>query len=150
MSLKISGFHKISLSILFMKKDSVTVLCWEGLKIGEARVYLLSKSEVRNIQIMWLLSFLGKGRVYRGSVECLKYMHICIFWFQKVVCEHEIGNIFCACQDPENLNFFAYITKDRETSKHYCHVFSVSRTVSSSRGFSRLVVKWPRCLSWNT
>ncbi|XP_064602362.1 ankyrin repeat and SAM domain-containing protein 1A-like isoform X2 [Liolophura sinensis] len=47
---------------------------------------------------------------------------------KRVVCEHEIGNIFCACQDPENLNFFAYITKDRETSKHYCHVFSVSRT----------------------
>ncbi|XP_046569449.1 ankyrin repeat and SAM domain-containing protein 1A-like isoform X4 [Haliotis rubra] len=44
---------------------------------------------------------------------------------KKVICDHEIANIFCACQDSEHLNFFAYITKDRETQKHYCHVFSV-------------------------
>ncbi|BFZ04856.1 hypothetical protein BsWGS_07897 [Bradybaena similaris] len=44
---------------------------------------------------------------------------------KKVVCDHEIANIFCACQDGEHMNFFAYITKDREASKHYCHVFSV-------------------------
>ncbi|ESO83277.1 hypothetical protein LOTGIDRAFT_82148, partial [Lottia gigantea] len=44
---------------------------------------------------------------------------------KKVICDHEIANIFCACQDAEHLNFFAYITKDRETAKHYCHVFSV-------------------------
>ncbi|KAL8623982.1 hypothetical protein ACOMHN_040608 [Nucella lapillus] len=23
------------------------------------------------------------------------------------------------------MNFFAYVTKDKETSRHYCHVFSV-------------------------
>ncbi|CAG5130279.1 unnamed protein product, partial [Candidula unifasciata] len=44
---------------------------------------------------------------------------------KKVVCDHEIANIFCACQDGEHMNFFAYITKDREVGKHYCHVFSV-------------------------
>ncbi|XP_041365228.1 ankyrin repeat and SAM domain-containing protein 1A-like isoform X2 [Gigantopelta aegis] len=44
---------------------------------------------------------------------------------KRVICDHEIANIFCACQDAEHLNFFAYITKDRETEKHYCHVFSV-------------------------
>ncbi|XP_055901303.1 ankyrin repeat and sterile alpha motif domain-containing protein 1B-like isoform X11 [Biomphalaria glabrata] len=44
---------------------------------------------------------------------------------KKVVCDHEIANIFCACQDGEHLNFFAYITKDRENGKNYCHVFSV-------------------------
>ncbi|XP_050410780.1 ankyrin repeat and SAM domain-containing protein 1A isoform X2 [Patella vulgata] len=44
---------------------------------------------------------------------------------KKVICDHEIANIFCACQDSEHMNFFAYITKDRETAKHYCHVFSV-------------------------
>ncbi|XP_064635654.1 ankyrin repeat and sterile alpha motif domain-containing protein 1B-like isoform X3 [Lineus longissimus] len=44
---------------------------------------------------------------------------------KKVICEHEIGNIFCACQDSDHLNFFAYITKDLATGKHYCHVFSV-------------------------
>ncbi|KAK3580897.1 hypothetical protein CHS0354_008182 [Potamilus streckersoni] len=42
-----------------------------------------------------------------------------------VICDHEIGNIFCACQDVESLNFFAYITRDVETANHYCHVFNV-------------------------
>uniref|UniRef100_A0A2C9K3C4 Ankyrin repeat and sterile alpha motif domain-containing protein 1B n=1 Tax=Biomphalaria glabrata TaxID=6526 RepID=A0A2C9K3C4_BIOGL len=50
---------------------------------------------------------------------------------KKVVCDHEIANIFCACQDGEHLNFFAYITKDRENGKNYCHVFSVRNRVSS-------------------
>ncbi|XP_052239797.1 protein phosphatase 1 regulatory subunit 12A-like isoform X3 [Dreissena polymorpha] len=44
---------------------------------------------------------------------------------KKVICDHEIGNIFCACQDSDNLNFFAYITRDIQTVQHYCHVFSV-------------------------
>ncbi|KAL4224939.1 Ankyrin repeat and sterile alpha motif domain-containing protein 1B [Mactra antiquata] len=44
---------------------------------------------------------------------------------KKVICDHEIGNIFCACQDTDNLNFFAYITRDIQTGQHYCHVFSV-------------------------
>ena len=49
---------------------------------------------------------------------------------QKVICDHEIANIFCACQDGDHMNFFAYVTKDRETSRHYCHVFSVRSRVS--------------------
>ncbi|KAK3778412.1 hypothetical protein RRG08_014039 [Elysia crispata] len=44
---------------------------------------------------------------------------------KKVVCDHEIANIFCACQDGEHMNFFAYITKDKQAGLHYCHVFSV-------------------------
>lgn len=44
---------------------------------------------------------------------------------KKVICDHEIGNIFCACQDAESMNFFAYITRDNQTGKHYCHVFNV-------------------------
>jgi len=44
---------------------------------------------------------------------------------KKVICDHDISNIFCACQDTENLNFFAYITRDIQSSHHYCHVFSV-------------------------
>ncbi|GFR73442.1 ankyrin repeat and sterile alpha motif domain-containing protein 1B, partial [Elysia marginata] len=44
---------------------------------------------------------------------------------KKVVCDHEIANIFCACQDGEHMNFFAYITKDHQAGLHYCHVFSV-------------------------
>ncbi|XP_022254556.1 uncharacterized protein LOC106470250 isoform X3 [Limulus polyphemus] len=39
------------------------------------------------------------------------------------VCEHEIRNIHCACQDAEDLNHFAYITKEHQTNYHYCHVF---------------------------
>uniref|UniRef100_A0A2R5L4L3 Putative cask-interacting adaptor protein caskin n=1 Tax=Ornithodoros turicata TaxID=34597 RepID=A0A2R5L4L3_9ACAR len=40
------------------------------------------------------------------------------------VCEHEIRNIHCACQDSDDLNHFAYITKEHQTNHHYCHVFS--------------------------
>ncbi|XP_076311891.1 ankyrin repeat and sterile alpha motif domain-containing protein 1B-like isoform X2 [Tachypleus tridentatus] len=39
------------------------------------------------------------------------------------VCEHEIQNIHCACQDAEDLTHFAYITKEHQTNFHYCHVF---------------------------
>lgn len=46
-----------------------------------------------------------------------------------LVCEHEIRNIDCACQDADDLNHFAYITKDHHTSSHYSHVFSVSSMV---------------------
>ncbi|KAM3934400.1 ankyrin repeat and SAM domain-containing protein 1A isoform 2-T2 [Leptodactylus fuscus] len=42
---------------------------------------------------------------------------------QNVIAEHEIRNISCAAQDPEDLCTFAYITKDLQTSHHYCHVF---------------------------
>ncbi|KAG7266827.1 hypothetical protein CRUP_026245, partial [Coryphaenoides rupestris] len=41
-----------------------------------------------------------------------------------IIAEHEIRNISCAAQDPEDLCTFAYITKDLQTSHHYCHVFS--------------------------
>lgn len=47
-----------------------------------------------------------------------------------LVCEHEIRNIDCACQDADDLNHFAYITKDHLTSSHYSHVFSVASMVS--------------------
>ncbi|KAH0618813.1 hypothetical protein JD844_018300 [Phrynosoma platyrhinos] len=43
---------------------------------------------------------------------------------RNVIAEHEIRNISCAAQDPEDLCTFAYITKDLQTSHHYCHVFS--------------------------
>uniref|UniRef100_A0A3Q1JBU0 Ankyrin repeat and sterile alpha motif domain containing 1A n=1 Tax=Anabas testudineus TaxID=64144 RepID=A0A3Q1JBU0_ANATE len=44
--------------------------------------------------------------------------------FKNIIAEHEIRNISCAAQDPEDLCTFAYITKDLQTSHHYCHVFS--------------------------
>uniref|UniRef100_A0A8D3C2G9 Ankyrin repeat and sterile alpha motif domain containing 1A n=1 Tax=Scophthalmus maximus TaxID=52904 RepID=A0A8D3C2G9_SCOMX len=43
---------------------------------------------------------------------------------KNIIAEHEIRNISCAAQDPEDLCTFAYITKDLQTSHHYCHVFS--------------------------
>eukprot|EP00069_Balaena_mysticetus_P017647 bmy_10965T0 len=47
---------------------------------------------------------------------------------KNVIAEHEIRNISCAAQDPEDLCTFAYITKDLQTSHHYCHVFSTNLT----------------------
>lgn len=47
-----------------------------------------------------------------------------LFSVQNIIAEHEIRNISCAAQDPEDLCTFAYITKDLQTSHHYCHVFS--------------------------
>ncbi|XP_074599413.1 uncharacterized protein LOC141853822 isoform X2 [Brevipalpus obovatus] len=41
----------------------------------------------------------------------------------KLVCEHEIRNIHCACQDIDDFKYFAYITKEHETTNHFCHVF---------------------------
>lgn len=50
---------------------------------------------------------------------------------QGTICEHEIRNINCACQDAEDLSHFAYITKDSENNTHYCHVFNVDSMVSA-------------------
>ncbi|XP_011299821.1 ankyrin repeat and SAM domain-containing protein 1A isoform X3 [Fopius arisanus] len=41
------------------------------------------------------------------------------------ICDHEIRNIHCACQDADDLTHFAYITKDHASRTHFCHVFSV-------------------------
>uniref|UniRef100_A0A8C7QHP5 PID domain-containing protein n=2 Tax=Oncorhynchus mykiss TaxID=8022 RepID=A0A8C7QHP5_ONCMY len=41
-----------------------------------------------------------------------------------IVAEHEIRNISCAAQDPDDLCTFAYITKDSKSGHHFCHVFS--------------------------
>ncbi|VEN34928.1 unnamed protein product [Callosobruchus maculatus] len=47
---------------------------------------------------------------------------------QKIICEHEIKNMNCVCQDNENQCYFAYITKDGE--QFYCHVFQAATPVS--------------------
>nr|XP_033807653.1 ankyrin repeat and sterile alpha motif domain-containing protein 1B [Geotrypetes seraphini] len=43
---------------------------------------------------------------------------------KNIIAEHEIRNISCAAQDPEDLSTFAYITKDLKSPHHYCHVFT--------------------------
>uniref|UniRef100_A0A3Q3NBU9 Ankyrin repeat and sterile alpha motif domain containing 1Ab n=1 Tax=Labrus bergylta TaxID=56723 RepID=A0A3Q3NBU9_9LABR len=45
-----------------------------------------------------------------------------------IVAEHEIRNISCAAQDPDDLCTFAYITKDLKSGHHFCHVFSTVET----------------------
>lgn len=45
------------------------------------------------------------------------------------ICEHEIKNIDCACQDSDDLTHFAYITKESDFNTHYCHVFNVDSMV---------------------
>lgn len=52
------------------------------------------------------------------------------FLFKDSICEHEIRNIDCACQDSDDLSHFAYITKDATLNKHYCHVFNVDSMVT--------------------
>ncbi|XP_022089213.1 ankyrin repeat and SAM domain-containing protein 1A-like isoform X2 [Acanthaster planci] len=47
------------------------------------------------------------------------------FKSKMVITEHEICNISCVTQDSDDLRTFAYITKDSENDKLYCHVFSV-------------------------
>lgn len=48
---------------------------------------------------------------------------------QGKICEHEIKNIDCACQDSDDLTHFAYITKESDYNTHYCHVFNVDSMV---------------------
>lgn len=52
-------------------------------------------------------------------------------FFQNIIAEHEIRNISCAAQDPEDLSTFAYITKDLKSNHHYCHVFTAFDVVSN-------------------
>ena len=52
---------------------------------------------------------------------------------QTIVAEHEIRNISCAAQDPDDLRSFAYITKDLKSGHHFCHVFSTVEVVSTAR-----------------
>jgi len=51
---------------------------------------------------------------------------------QTIVAEHEIRNISCAAQDPDDLCTFAYITKDLNSGHHFCHVFSTVEVVSDT------------------
>uniref|UniRef100_A0A3B5RAR9 PID domain-containing protein n=1 Tax=Xiphophorus maculatus TaxID=8083 RepID=A0A3B5RAR9_XIPMA len=48
-----------------------------------------------------------------------------------IVAEHEIRNISCAAQDPDDLCTFAYITKDSKSGHHFCHVFSTVEVIQT-------------------
>ena len=65
---------------------------------------------------------------------CLAISHLGVQFIdiesQGSICDHEIRNIDCACQDADDLSHFAYITKDLENNTHYCHVFNVDSMVS--------------------
>lgn len=65
---------------------------------------------------------------------CLGISHVGVRFIdidtEGVICEHNIKNIDCACQDAEDLSHFAYITKDFDNNMYYCHVFNVESMVS--------------------
>ncbi|KAH8382394.1 hypothetical protein KR009_003305 [Drosophila setifemur] len=73
-------------------------------------------------------SFEGEGK--SGSPLSLAISHRGVEFIdvgnKRTICEHEIQNINCACQDSEDLRHFAYITKEQDL--HYCHVFLVQST----------------------
>lgn len=77
------------------------------------------------------VEFIDASSKVSGALDSARNMayFIYIIPFQRIICEHEIQNINCACQDSEDLRHFAYITK--ELDMHYCHVFLVPSTVSS-------------------
>lgn len=60
---------------------------------------------------------------------------------QELVCEHEVRNIHCACQDSDDLTHFAYITKDHLSNSHFCHVFFVTSMVRTAG-----LRAWPVCI----
>ena len=80
------------------------------------------------------------------KVESFLTKRLEIFWslflLQMIITEHEIHNISCVTQDSDDLRTFAYITKDSENEKLYCHVFSVKAEVSRFLSFfSYLIYK---------
>lgn len=73
---------------------------------------------------------LEKPRRLGPAVPSVAPLIFFLLLMQNIIAEHEIRNISCAAQDPEDLCTFAYITKDLQTSHHYCHVFSTVDVVS--------------------
>lgn len=71
-----------------------------------------------------------------------------LFFRQNIIAEHEIRNISCAAQDPEDLCTFAYITKDLQTSHHYCHVFSTVDVVGGAAQLGAAGRRGPRAAAW--
>ncbi|XP_066928058.1 ankyrin repeat and sterile alpha motif domain-containing protein 1B-like isoform X2 [Clytia hemisphaerica] len=45
-----------------------------------------------------------------------------------IINQYSINNISFIAQDPDDLNVFAYITRDEMTRKNYCHVFKAKST----------------------
>jgi hypothetical protein len=48
---------------------------------------------------------------------------------QDVLRCHDIRNINSACQDDDDLRYFAYIALDEALGDHVCHVFSCDSVV---------------------
>jgi len=46
-----------------------------------------------------------------------------------IINQYSINHISFIAQDPDDLNVFAYITRDERTRKNYCHVFKAKSTV---------------------
>ncbi|TRY57852.1 hypothetical protein DNTS_017651 [Danionella cerebrum] len=86
----------------------------ESLRPGAPRLFLTSMKSTEQMKKIptIVLSVSYKGVKFIDATN------------KNIIAEHEIRNISCAAQDPEDLSTFAYITKDLKSSHHYCHVFT--------------------------
>ncbi|GAB6021253.1 hypothetical protein CHUAL_003868 [Chamberlinius hualienensis] len=88
----------------------------KGLESSKRSIQKLKKATSENIvkipNVILAISY--KGVKFIDSVT------------KNEICEHDIKNINCACQDSDHLDHFAYITKDHPSGIHYCHVFHMA------------------------
>ena len=47
-----------------------------------------------------------------------------------IISQYDIVHISFCAQDPDDMNVFAYITRDQHTMKSYCHVFRAETEVN--------------------
>ncbi|RZC35761.1 ankyrin repeat and sterile alpha motif domain-containing protein 1B, partial [Asbolus verrucosus] len=105
--LLITGVVKYSANYL----GSTNVIEFKGIESTKKSIQKVAKSKERSTEEITL------SISYRG----VKFINPIT---QNTICEHEIRNINCACQDSDSQCFFAYITKDGDC--FYCHVFQTT------------------------
>ncbi|XP_017779246.1 PREDICTED: uncharacterized protein LOC108564669 isoform X2 [Nicrophorus vespilloides] len=103
--LLITGVVKYTVNYL----GSTVIKEFKGNESTKKSIAKIRKSNEKSVQeIILTISYRGLKFIDSDTQCC--------------ICEHEIRNINCACQDPEARSYFAYITKDQ--TDYYCHVFS--------------------------
>lgn len=116
-----------------MKKVPTIVLSitYKGVKFIDAAYKVLYLPSMLISPLLWLEFWWCVTKMIPVLILCnripyqtLSILILLLVLVQNIIAEHEIRNISCAAQDPEDLCTFAYITKDLQTSHHYCHVFS--------------------------
>lgn len=121
------------------RKGPVVILSitYRGVKFIDAATKVPDTSLcVRVCLCVWVKGDCGVGGLLIRQMQSLPLNYsVCIAKHlilvrQTIVAEHEIRNISCAAQDPDDLCTFAYITKDLKSGHHFCHVFSTVEVVS--------------------